>query len=158
MGPISCYLKGCTKCRGDLIYDVGDWKCVQCGQYYYPVRRGSFQELPTRTAGEQPPSEVNNYTLMEGTAQSPDETPPQRGPRREYGARSQRNINAVVKAKQLSDERWWGGNRDIIDSLDRGLSVREVAVLFDRGQRQIRVIRERLAELRAADAEPSTGV
>ena len=43
---------------------------------------------------------------------------------------------------------------DIIEALDRGLSVREVATLFDRGERQIRVIRERLAELRAADAEP----
>ena len=90
----------------------------------------------------------NNGASLRGPVEPPDGGPLRRGPRREYGARAQRNINAVVKAKQLSGERWWHRNREIIDALDRGLSVREAATLFDRGERQIRVIRERLAELR----------
>ena len=28
-------LKACTKCRGDLLLDEGDWLCLQCGTYYY---------------------------------------------------------------------------------------------------------------------------
>ncbi len=28
-------LKACTKCRGDLVLDDGDWLCLQCGTYYY---------------------------------------------------------------------------------------------------------------------------
>ena len=28
-------LGACLKCRGDLVYDDGDWKCLQCGVYYY---------------------------------------------------------------------------------------------------------------------------
>ena len=154
MGPINCYLKGCSKCGGDLIYDAGDWKCMQCGQYYYPVRAGSFEELPSKSVEREQPLDGNNRASLHGPVEPPDGAPLRRGPRREYGARAQRNINAVVKAKQLSDERWWHRNREIIDALDRGLSVREAATLFDRGERQIRVIRERLAELRAADAEP----
>ena len=28
-------LKACVKCRGDLVWDDGDWLCMQCGRYYY---------------------------------------------------------------------------------------------------------------------------
>ena len=28
-------LAACLKCRGDLVYDEGDWLCLQCGVYYY---------------------------------------------------------------------------------------------------------------------------
>ena len=28
-------LKACIKCRGDLVWDDGDWLCLQCGRYYY---------------------------------------------------------------------------------------------------------------------------
>ena len=28
-------LKACVKCRGDLVWDDGDWLCLQCGRYYY---------------------------------------------------------------------------------------------------------------------------
>ena len=28
-------LGACLKCRGDLVYDEGDWLCLQCGIYYY---------------------------------------------------------------------------------------------------------------------------
>ena len=26
--------KACTKCGGDLVFDEGDWLCLQCGRYY----------------------------------------------------------------------------------------------------------------------------
>ncbi len=27
--------KACLKCHGDLVFDEGDWLCLQCGTYYY---------------------------------------------------------------------------------------------------------------------------
>jgi hypothetical protein len=29
------HLKACLKCGGDLVLDEGDWRCLQCGTYYY---------------------------------------------------------------------------------------------------------------------------
>jgi hypothetical protein len=29
-------LRSCGKCRGDLIQDEDEWRCLQCGRYYYP--------------------------------------------------------------------------------------------------------------------------
>jgi hypothetical protein len=52
-------------------------------------------------------------------------------------------------AKDRSDERWWVRNANVIRYLDEGLPVREIALLVSRGERQIRVIRERLNDLRA---------
>ena len=31
-----CKLKACRKCDGDLILDGDEWRCWQCGHYYYP--------------------------------------------------------------------------------------------------------------------------
>ncbi|MCH2528649.1 MAG: hypothetical protein MK029_03625 [Dehalococcoidia bacterium] len=28
-------LKGCTKCKGDLIWSDYEWTCCQCGRTYY---------------------------------------------------------------------------------------------------------------------------
>ncbi|MDA1337538.1 MAG: hypothetical protein O3C23_02110 [bacterium] len=28
--------KKCTKCQGDLLSDGDEWRCLQCGRYYYP--------------------------------------------------------------------------------------------------------------------------
>ena len=76
-----------------------------------------------------------------------------RGRRRGYGARGERKINAVIRAKEASDEKWWARNREIIGQLDRRLSVRDIARLVGLGERQIRVVRERLADLRSAARE-----
>ncbi|MCH8108390.1 MAG: hypothetical protein IIB30_08565 [Chloroflexi bacterium] len=27
--------KACVRCLGDLVWDDGDWLCLQCGRYYY---------------------------------------------------------------------------------------------------------------------------
>jgi hypothetical protein len=41
-------LKACTKCRGDLLLDEGDWLCLQCGTYYYTglYRPAAIPDLP----------------------------------------------------------------------------------------------------------------
>ena len=27
--------KSCKKCRGDLMLEDAEWRCVQCGRYYF---------------------------------------------------------------------------------------------------------------------------
>ncbi len=29
-------LASCNKCKGDLVYEGDEWRCLQCGKYYYP--------------------------------------------------------------------------------------------------------------------------
>ncbi len=46
-------LGACLKCRGDLIYDDGDWLCLQCGVYYYtgiPHHQGNGKDANLRIA------------------------------------------------------------------------------------------------------------
>ena len=31
-------LRSCGKCQGDLIREEDEWRCLQCGHYYYPNR------------------------------------------------------------------------------------------------------------------------
>ena len=96
-----------------------------------------------------PPEVRYNEPTADGRGRQVDSS--ERRRRTAYGARAARNINAVIRAKQASDQRWWSRNRYVIECLDRGLSVREVAHLAGRGERQIRVIRERLTDLRSVD-------
>lgn len=72
------------------------------------------------------------------------------GPRRR---RSVRGINSVISSTNRSEARWWNKNLDVIKYLDEGRTVKEIARLINRGQRQIRIIRERLNELRDCGAE-----
>ena len=67
---------------------------------------------------------------------------------RGYRPRATRSINSVIQAKKRGDARWWTRNKQIIDCLDQGLSVLEISSRTDRGQRQIRTVRERLADVR----------
>ncbi len=30
------HLRSCRKCRGDLVHEGDEWRCLQCGTYYYP--------------------------------------------------------------------------------------------------------------------------
>ena len=70
-------------------------------------------------------------------------------------SRSARDINSIIAAKTQSDDRSWKRNKDIIRHLDEGHTVRDISFLIGRGQRQIRVIRERLNDLRACGQELS---
>ena len=92
MDTLFCYLKSCTKCGGDVIYDDGDWKCWQCGHYYYRARSAS-----SNAPNQNPPA-------FDGVPDpvTPDGHPVRRH-RRSDGARAARNINAVIRAKKLSD-------------------------------------------------------
>ncbi len=42
-------LAACLKCRGDLVYDEGDWLCLQCGVYYYTGLSGHTEGRGDRT-------------------------------------------------------------------------------------------------------------
>ena len=127
--------RSCRKCCGDLILDGEDWRCWQCGRYYYstpPSNGPAARAGRGRTAG--------------GGALGKSVT----GPRRR---RSVRGINSVISSTNRSEARWWNKNLDVIKYLDEGRTVKEIARLINRGQRQIRIIRERLNELRDCGAE-----
>ena len=121
--------RSCRKCRGDLILDGEDWRCWQCGRYYYSTVPDT--DLPTE------PVVAGHPGLAMGKSVT--------GPRRQ---RSVRDINSVISSTIRCEARWWYKNREVIKYLDEGLTVKEIAALINRGQRQIRIIRERLTDLR----------
>ena len=134
-----CLLKNCRKCSGDLILDGDEWRCWQCGQYYYPITPIT-ESLDQR---EEPP----NASL---TAAIGEIVPSQRKTRVRC---SPRNLNSRIVARDRSDSRWWKRNRDVVKYLDQGLSVREISNLVSHGERQVRIIRERLHDLRTNNLE-----
>jgi hypothetical protein len=134
-----CLLKNCRKCNGDLVLDGEEWRCWQCGQYYYPITPIT-ESLDQR---EEPP----NASL---TAAIGEIVPSQRKTR---VRRSPRNLNSRIVARNRSDSRWWKRNRDVVKYLDQGLSVREISNLVSHGERQVRIIRERLHDLRTNNLE-----
>ena len=128
-----CQLKSCEKCQGDLVIDDEGWRCWQCGRYYYS----------TPPTSDPPPTRKQEGSPTAGTGER------RRGPHR----RSVRDINLVIAARDRSEDRWWDRNREVIEHLDEGKSVRDISTLIGRGQRQIRVVRERLRDIRANAAE-----
>ena len=127
-----CKLKSCRKCGGDLVLDVDEWRCWQCGRYYYPLppptERRPVADRPVRVL-------VPVGVAVDGA--------------KRRGRRAARDINSVISAKARSEHRWWRRNREAIRLLDEGRTVREISVLLSRGPRQIRIVRERLNDLRA---------
>ena len=139
-----CRLKSCLKCRGDLVLDGDEWRCWQCGQYYYPVP--AVLDLPEEPPGS--PMESDHLSAVKAGG----------GPR-QRATRAPRNINSLIMAKDRSDRRWWRRNKELIEYLDQGRTIREISALLSRGERQIRVVRERLHDLRAGKREePSVGL
>ena len=131
-----CQLKSCQKCSGDLILDGDEWRCWQCGQHYYPKTL-----LDDGPVGPPPSESLDPMEWNEKPTRLRDR----------YG-RAVRNINSLIVAKDRSDERWWVRNADVIRHLDEGRSVREISALAGRGERQVRVVRERLNDLRASSS------
>ena len=119
--------------------DGEEWRCWQCGQYYYPITLIT-ESLDQR---EEPP----NASL---TAAIGEIVPSQRKTR---VRRSPRNLNSRIVARDRSDSRWWERNRDVVKYLDQGLSGREISILVSHGERQVRIIRERLHDLRTNNSE-----
>lgn len=153
MDIIFCNLKGCRKCGGDLLFDEGDWRCWQCGHYYYSGPTASLRGAYSPPVDGQVTSEKRDSQPRHFSDKGARVGRPPKGQREGYGARSERNINSVIRAKRVSDERWRARNQQVIEYLEQGLSVREIARLAGRGERQIRVVRERLADLRT-EVEP----
>ena len=131
---MQCKFKDCTKCRGDLVLDGDEWRCWQCGTYYYP--KEPVMDLPLE-------SQVSIQELQEADCE-----PEVRRVRARR--RTMTNINSVIQAKERSETRWWSKNQDIIDRLKDGHSVRDIPEQVGKGQRQIRGVQERLKDLSLA--------
>lgn len=125
-----CKLKDCAKCNGDLVLDGDEWRCWQCGTYYYPHE--PVKDLPLEN--------------QESTIVITDDC---EVPTRLVRARKRRmtNINTLIKAKVRSEQRWWTKNQDIIDQLKQGHKVRDISELVGKGQRQVRGVQERLKDM-----------
>ena len=67
--------------------------------------------------------------------------------------RSVWDVNSQISSTDRSEARWWVKNREVIKFLHEGRTVKEIAIQVNRGQRHVRVIRERLYDLRDCDAE-----
>ncbi len=129
-----CKFKDCVKCSGDLVLDGDEWRCWQCGTYYYPSE--PVMDLPLE-------AKESELVLQDADC----ETRPRRIRARR---RTMTNINSVIRAKERSEHRWWTKNQDIIDRLKQGYSVRDISELVGKGQRQIRGVQERLKDMALA--------
>lgn len=129
-----CKFKSCSKCQGDLVLDGDEWRCWQCGTYYYPNQ--PVMDLPLE-------AEIPKPVLQPADCEA-------RPHRTRARRRTMTNINAVIMAKERSDSRWWTKNQEIINRLKEGRSVRDISELVGKGQRQIRGVQERLKDLAMA--------
>ena len=129
-----CNFKGCSKCKGDLVLDGDEWRCWQCGTYYYPNE--PVMDLPLEA--------LQSDLVFQSEAS--DIIPRRVRARR----RTMTNINSVIMAKERSENRWWNKNQEIIDRLKQGYSVRDISELVGKGQRQIRGVQERLKDMALA--------
>ena len=127
-------MENCAKCGGAVFKDADEWRCWQCGRYY--LIRPDSMDIP---------EEVTNTGLPRTTSDDNDSG---------HGAsRAVRSINSRITAGKSSDRQWWSRYRDVIRCLDQGLSIREIAIGLELGERQIRVVRQRLDDLRSSTKE-----
>ena len=119
--------------------DGEEWRCWQCGHYYYPNIPEMQLEGPDPIAVADPADPLGDK------------------PRRRRRSRwAVRDINNLIVAKNRSEKKWWDRNSDLISLLDNGKTVKEIAATAGRSERQIRVIREQLNDLRAvAEMSPA---
>jgi len=125
--------KGYGKCEGDLLMDTDEWRCFQCRRVYYPARTPEEQQL--------------DRTAFQGSSAVCEDSD------RPEVRRSARHLNPVVAASKANEEQWWNKNQQVISHLGQGKKVREIAEIAGKGPRQIRVVRERLRDLRSAAPE-----
>ena len=114
--------------------DGEEWRCWQCGHYYYP--ESNLPKLMLDDLASVVPS---------GDADIPDAKPR----RRRRSRWAVRDINTLIVAKDRSEKKWWNRNEHLIKLLDGGQTVKTIAQESGRSERQIRVIREQLNDLRA---------
>ena len=156
-----CMFKTCGKCNGDLVHEEGDWRCMQCAQYYYQgtpsLPNLEYAYYSTPGTGETSDDAFAVFDIgFTAYHISPDYIVEDDGRRRVRKAgfrpRAPRSINSVIRAKNVGEARVWDRNKQVIEYLDRGLSVRKISELTDFGHRQIRNVREKLEDLRVAAA------
>ena len=128
--------KSCIKCGGDLFVQDGDWGCIQCGRYYYPIA-----DMPLA------------YSQL--TVAASDGGNNKRGKRRRTGGLAGRNINAVIRSQLASTQRWREQNQQVITHLDAGRTVAETAGVLGQDPRQVRNVAKRLREARLLTPEPT---
>jgi hypothetical protein len=112
-------LASCLKCDGDLVLEEDEWRCLQCGRYYYPRKPLAF-ESPIR-------ARKRKITVTDSLIEAAGTTP-------------------LVGSARLGDGRWGSRNDEVIAHLAAGRAVQEVARLTGRNPRRIGPVRERLAE------------
>tara|TARA_B100000029_G_scaffold512844_2_gene610627 strand:+ start:904 stop:1293 length:390 start_codon:yes stop_codon:yes gene_type:complete len=122
-------LKSCLKCHGDLAQYEDEWRCLQCGRYYY---------LPPTQ--ESAPSQAEPDLV---TAHVPE----QEHSRRRPGGMAGNNPNRFIQNQESKNKEWQARNRVVISYLDRGFKVAKNAQLTGSSPRNIRSVRERLTEL-----------
>ena len=132
--PAIYKFKNCIKCRGDLVLDGDEWRCFQCGTYYYPNE--PVMDLPQEELESEPDFDASDYDVNSRRVR--------------VRRRNMPNINSVVKAKERSEIRWWTKNQDIIYRLKQGYTVREISELVGKGQRQVRGVQEQLNDMMSA--------
>jgi len=133
MSDIMMYrLKSCQICRGDLALDADEWRCLQCGRYYYV--------------------EPALKTALESTVASPAETAQfrngpviQRRHPRQPGGMASNNLNPLIEARESREREWKARNEAVIHYLDRGYKVSEISARTGLSPRNIRSVRDRLA-------------
>ena len=145
-----CHLRCCGKCGGDLMKDEGDWKCCQCGYILY-ANPGTPLEADPPYLGA---ADGGSGGLVRSLSEEQPE-PRRRGRGRIRGkrTRSSRSLNSLIQAKTSAEARWWARHQPVIECLDRGMAVREICGVLDLGPRQVRAVRERLADMRAEVVE-----
>ena len=84
-----CMLKDCGRCGGDLIMDDGDWRCLQCGQYYYG-------EIGQPAPSLEPVVKVPAVLVLEAECGEPTK-------REGYPARLTRGINSFIHSKIFAE-------------------------------------------------------
>ncbi len=82
---MECKFKDCSKCKGDLVLDGDEWRCWQCGTYYYP--HVPVMDLP-----------LESQMSIEVYPTEDCEPEPRRVRARR---RTMTNINSVIMAKEL---------------------------------------------------------
>ncbi|MDA1272104.1 MAG: hypothetical protein O3A93_12750 [Chloroflexi bacterium] len=115
--------------------DGDEWRCWQCGAYYYP--NGPVMDLPLES----------REPVLVG---ADDDFAADRMVKTRASRRTMTNINSVIVAKERSERRWWSKNQDIIARLKEGYSVRDISEQVGKGQRQIRGVQERLKDMSLA--------
>jgi hypothetical protein len=139
-------LKGCGRCGGDLLQDNDEWRCLQCGHVYYPeCAQLELEWAVVAQAG---------FTSSQKDDQKDDREDDREDDRqRPKIRRSARHLTPDTSVTRFNEEQWWDRNQPIIGHLDQGMKVREIAEIVGKGPRQIRVVRERLRDLRSANLE-----